>query len=77
MEKSISDIMVHVDEDLSAEQQCRLEDFVRHDNGVVSAGFSLKAQHLLMVAYDSDETNAGDILMHIRDKGLHAEIVSL
>jgi hypothetical protein len=77
MDRNIADFMVHVDEELSAEQQCRLEDFVRHDAGVVSAGFSLQAQHLLMVAYDAGETSAIDILSHIRNQGLHAEMVSL
>jgi hypothetical protein len=77
MEKSIADLMVHIDEDLTPEQQCKLEDFVRHDRGVVSAGFSLKAQHLMMVAYDADEIHANEILTHIRNQGLHAEVVSL
>lgn len=77
MEKHISDFVVHVDENLSPEEQCELEDYVREQACVVSAGMSIKNPHLLTVAYDSSCGHASDILHHIQGRGLHASAIGL
>ena len=77
MEKHISDFMVHVDETLEPQQQCELEDFVREQEGVVSACMSVENPHLLTVTYDSDRGHVSDIVHHIKDRGLHASAIGL
>jgi len=75
MEKHISDFLVHLDDYLTPEEQCELEDYVRKQACVVSAGMSVEKSHLMMVAYDSECGPARDILHQIRLKGIRAEMV--
>jgi hypothetical protein len=77
MGSSIVDFTLHLDEALPPEEQCRLEDFVRDQDGVVSAGISTSHSHLMMVAYDIDQIHASDILHKVQDRGLHAELIGL
>jgi hypothetical protein len=77
MAGSIVDFTVHLDEELPPEEQCKLEDFVRDQDGVISAGISNNHSHLMMVAYAVDQIHASDILHKIQDRGLHAELIGL
>lgn len=77
MEKHISDFMVHLDDFLTPDEQCHLEDYVRKQACVVSAGVSLQNPHLMMVAYDSECGRARDILHQIRQRGIRAEMVGI
>ena len=75
MEKHISDFMVHVDNFLTPEEQSALEDYVRHQACVVSAGMSANKPHLMMVTYDSACGPARNILHQIREMGIRAEMI--
>jgi hypothetical protein len=77
MEQHISDFMVHIHEALSPEEQCELEDFVRKQPCVVSAGMSQKDPHLMAVAYDSECGTAHSILTRVREKVTGAEMFGL
>ncbi|MGO9445896.1 MAG: hypothetical protein ACLPXB_14110 [Thiobacillaceae bacterium] len=77
MEHAIVDVTVHLDEELPPDEQCKLEDFVRDQDGVVSAGISMIHPHLMMVAYDLERIKAGHILQQIQGRGLHAELIGL
>lgn len=77
MGSAIVDFTLHLDEDLPPEEQCKLEDYVRDQDGVVSASISTTHSHLMMVAYDLDRIQASDILHKIQEKGLHAELIGL
>lgn len=75
MEKHITDFLVHVDETLPPDEQCKLEDYVRQQPCVVGAGISVNNPHLMVVAYDSECGPARDILHSIQDEGFHAESI--
>lgn len=77
MENAITDVLLHVDEQLDALARGRLEDGVRHQDGVVSAGFSGKNPHMMMVLFDSDRIRGTDILHQVQAQGLHAELIGL
>ena len=77
MDKSITDFMVHVHEELSPQEQNDMEDFVIHQPCVVGVGFSTEHPHLMTIAYDSDCGTAHDILTHIREKVTGAEMIGL
>ena len=77
MGSAIVDFTVHLDEELAAEEQCKLEDFVRDQDGVVSAGISIRHPHLMLVAYALDQNRPRNILQQIRKRGLHAELIGL
>ena len=75
MGSHIADFVVHVHETLSPQEQCDLEDFVRDQPCVVSAGISAQRPHLMMVAYDSDCGTAHNILTHVRERVTGAEMM--
>lgn len=77
MGSSIVDFTIHLDEELPPEEQCRLEDFVRDQAGVVSAGISIEHPHLMMVAYDADKNKPRNILQQVQQRGLRAELIGL
>jgi hypothetical protein len=75
MSEAISDFMVHVNENLSAEEIQQLECCIHDDQCVISAGFSKHAPHLMTVVYDTECTHAKNILGHVRETGLHATML--
>jgi hypothetical protein len=75
MSNSISDFMIHVDENLTLDERYKLEDIVRGDSCVISAAFPQHTSHLMMVAYDNECTHAKEILDHVRDAGMHATML--
>lgn len=77
MEKHIADFLLHIHEELSPDEQCALEDFVRHQPCVVSAGISQKDPHLMAVAYDSECGTAHSILARVRERVTGAEMIGL
>lgn len=77
MDAHISDFVVHVHEELSAQEQNDMEDFVIDQSGVVGVGFSATKPHLMTIAYDSDKITAHAILTHIREHVVGAEMIGL
>lgn len=72
---SIVDMIVHVDETITAEKMHELEDVVRTDTGVISACSS--NAHMLLVTYDPDSTSSGKLLNMVQAQGVHAGLVGL
>lgn len=77
MSKHIADVMVHVDENLDDESLHALEDEIRGDRGVVSVGHNPGKLHLLMVTYDTEVAHPVHFVHHLRERGMHAELVGL
>ncbi len=73
----IVDIEVHIDETLTEGSKADLVDYIRHLEGVVSAGFSLEKPHLMFVGYSTNALQAKDILDRVQKKGVHAELIGL
>lgn len=73
----ITDFLVHINESLEEEELSCLENCLRSRPGVVSAGHSASRIHLMMVAYDSDETRMSEIVGHIRKQGVEAQAVGM
>lgn len=74
---SISDVMVHVNESLSAETRHALEEEMREVEGVISPRFSPNEDHLLEIAYNPDTVNATDLLHKVQSHGYHAQLVGM
>lgn len=77
MGTSVSDIMIHVDETLPSETLAELEREVCADDGVISACMSKNDSHLMMVTYNPDRIHSSQLLGHMTQRGLHAELVGL
>ncbi len=68
----MTDIVIHVHPDLSADERSKLEEGLRDYEGVVSIHFNPKRPHLLTAVYAPDVTSSADILMHIGERGVKA-----
>lgn len=77
MDITLVDIVLHVDENLSAEQKETLEESLRALDGVVSVHNSEKTPHLTIVQYNPDQMDSKRILKRVTDQGAHAELIGL
>jgi len=73
----ISDIIIHIDENLSNEERLSLEKTLRKVDGVVSPGFNANKDHLLMVTYNTEKTNTATLLEKTRAAGYTAQLVGM
>lgn len=77
MDISLADVLIHIDETLSAETRGEVEGRLRAFDGVVSVHNPDDRPHLTIVQYRPDKTDADTLLRSIHDQGLHAELVGL
>lgn len=77
MLKYCTDILIHINESLDDSHIHDLEKKLSFKNGVYSACVNEKARHLMLVDYDPEAVRASDILMHVKQNGLHAELIGL
>jgi len=75
MDIPMSDIMLHIDEDLNSKEQSILESQVRGQKGVVGLGYHDSQPHLMIIEYNQDMTTPKELLHSVKDFGLHAELV--
>ena len=74
---NISDVMIHINESLSEEARTSLENAMRQVEGVVSPGFQEDKEHLLVIAYNPERTNASALLEQARAAGYTAQLVGM
>ena len=77
MDIDISDIMLHIDEDLDSDQRIQLESYMRGQEGIISLGYRADKPHLMMVGYNPECITLTDILNSVQTRGLHAELIGL
>lgn len=75
MDIQMSDIMLHIDENLNQKEQATLESQMREQTGVIGLGYHNTQPHLMIVEYDMDCTSPKNLLHAVQDYGLHAELV--
>ncbi|MBZ0095955.1 MAG: hypothetical protein K8H75_11390 [Sulfuricella sp.] len=74
---NISDVMIHINESLDEEARTSLENALQKIEGVVSPRFNPGKEHLLMVAFDLEKTNAAVLLAKARAAGYTAQLVGM
>jgi hypothetical protein len=74
---SLSDVLIHIDESLDAEQRGQVENRLRAVDGVISVHNPDDRPHLTIVEYRPDKTDARVLLDRVRGQGVHAELVGL
>lgn len=77
MDIPMTDVMLHIDEDLNKSQRNMLEDYMRNQRGVIGLGYHDHRPHLMVVGYNPDMTTSMQLLRSVTDKGLHAELIGL
>ncbi len=75
MDIHMSDIMLHIDEDLNHREQLIIESQMRNQAGVIGLGYHATQPHLMIVGYDIDATTPKTLLHAVNDFGLHAQLV--
>ncbi|MCG7955701.1 MAG: hypothetical protein JAY91_09280, partial [Candidatus Thiodiazotropha endolucinida] len=67
--------VVHINENLSAEEIHNIEKELSGVRGVVSACAHVKTPHLMVVDYDPQSIHSCDLLFYIERNGVHASLV--
>ena len=75
MDIKMTDIMLHIDEELDTESQCAIESHMRGQKGVIGLGYHSNRPHLMIVEYNPDQTSDINLLHSVTEQGLHAELV--
>ncbi len=71
-----SKIVIHINEKLDSKHRVKLSDQVQETNGVVSASLHDKRTHLMIVAYNPNETKAHNVLNDVKNAGMHAQLIA-
>lgn len=77
MQLNSTDVVIHIDEDLSDDAIHDLEKDLSQVDGVYSACVNERARHLMLVDYDPDDTASGFLLAEVEAHGVHAELIGL
>lgn len=75
--RSLADTLIHVDENLNGSEKENLVSSLKGMPGVISSGFNSHNDHLLIVAFDPEETRSMALLNDVKRNGYHAELIGL
>ncbi len=73
----IMETLLHINEDLTAEQQRELLASVGNSETGLFASHHSTKEHLLFVAYDSERMAPHDIAAIAEESGYHAQLIDL
>ena len=77
MSTNLADVIIHVDETLPLDQLKTIEDHIHKIGGVVSASNRDDQPHLITVVYYPEQVKSHDILVGVKNEGVHAELVGI
>ncbi len=77
MSQHRTDVVIHIDENLSDDDIHDLEADLAQIDGVYSACVNDRARHLMLVDYDPEDVGAGMLLDEVHAHGVHAELIGL
>ena len=77
MDIQLTDVTIHIDENLDVSERKAVEDKLRALKGVVSVHNPDKTPHLTMIEYDPKEVDSTQLLEAVKAQGVHAEMIGL
>ena len=77
METKMADVVLHIDEETTAEEREGLRDVFLQTNGVMAADYRNDKPHLMIIEYDPDTIDSSALLKIAENKGLHAELIGM
>lgn len=77
MSVQLTDVLVHIDQNLTPGQRALIEATIRSIDGVVSVHNPDDRPHLSLVEYVPDKTSSQAILSAVTGQGVHAELIGL
>ncbi|HUW51431.1 MAG TPA: hypothetical protein VMV75_10510 [Sulfuricella sp.] len=72
---NLCDVLVHINEALSAAQKNELEEDMRNLSGVIAPRFNPGQDHLMQVAFNSDRVSYALLLERVRAHGYQAQLI--
>lgn len=70
-----ANVVVHIDETLTAHEIHEIEKGLSGYNGIISACVHEKTPHLMVVDYDPNTVTSATLLSFVAGNGVHAELV--
>jgi len=70
-----ANVVIHVDEELTAEQIHEVEKQLSRVQGVESACVHVRTPHLLVVDYDPRSIHSGQLLQEVKNNNLRAQLI--
>ena len=77
MDIQMTDVTIHIDEELAENDLQEIEEDLRHYDGVISVHHEQNRPHLMLVEYNIDLATSKGILNSLTNQGLHAELIGL
>ncbi|MDH5370437.1 MAG: hypothetical protein OEW99_10455 [Gammaproteobacteria bacterium] len=74
---NITDIIIHIDENLNDQKITEVSNQLSHNKGVVSVGRNPRTPKFLMVVYNTGRTQSKKILNAVTDLGYRASLVGM
>lgn len=74
---SISDIMIHIDQNLNTEARLSMEERMRQIEGVVAPRFNPGKEHLLLLAFNPEKVSTATLLGAVKASGYSAQLVGV
>lgn len=71
----MSNVTVHIDEDLNQRSFLALGQEIQGLNGVAQVDYTERHPHLMVVSYDNQVTDSAHVLQAFTGQGLHAELI--
>ena len=72
-----SDLIIHVNETLEANERESLENELRKLNGVIAPRFNKETPHLLLVSYNPQEIGSSQLLNRVKAHDYNAQLVGM
>lgn len=73
----LTDVLIHLDDEINDAEKDVLVEQLRSIEGVIAPRFNKEKQHLLLVSYNADATNALSLLHEVKNKDYKAQLVGL
>jgi len=77
MDIQMTDVTLHIDEELEKNDLDIVEHDLRDNEGVLSVHRESNRPHLMLVEYNPDRVTSRHILNTVTSQGLHAELIGL
>jgi multidrug efflux pump subunit AcrB len=71
------EVLVHVDEALTEEQQASMVSNLQRRDGVEKVRFTTGRRHLMLIDYDPSKLHTIDVLGYVKQEKVHAELIGI
>jgi cell division protein FtsX len=71
------EVVIHIDETLSEEQQASMVSNLQARDGVEKARFTAGRRHLMLIDYDSNKLHTIDVLGYVKQENVNAELIGI